>query len=199
MSQINTKKSSLELLGLILTISVPATLADYQAASGKTDEDIVDELNKFYYYRGPAANWRAKFAEKVEAETGIKRKTKVVGGKEVYDETEKDYIERVVGEDTEYTIEQFKELGASVADEINWCPTPGGGRIAEKWEKAAESLLEKINGDTAQVEKLVGNLAIYNVPLNLQEDGLPTVRDLAGALKLHQQRLEEATKDGLLS
>tara|TARA_R110000796_G_scaffold71635_8_gene162618 strand:+ start:17004 stop:17615 length:612 start_codon:yes stop_codon:yes gene_type:complete len=186
---INTTTANPAFLGIPIVIPICAQLEDFLASSGKTQQDVCDDLNKYHYARGPAQQYRTKLIEHIEKETGEARETKTVGtgedAKEVPNETDGAFFERVFGEDTEFTLEQFAEDAQAISDLINWLPSASSGRIGKQWEDGAAAMLITLNKDESgeTADRLIANLGAKNVMLNKQPDGTIAARDLAGALK----------------
>ena len=193
MSTVQTKTANPSFLGIPITIPVCATLADYCTSAGITEQDVCDMLNKWWYARTPASKHRAELVKRIEAETGIVREKTTVGegedAKTSFVKSEEKYMtEQVVAEGTEYSTDSFKELAQDVADGINWLASPSVGRIGEKWEAAANNMFTLITNaedSTKALAKMIANMGAKGVSINVDAEGKPSVRDLAGALKAY--------------
>lgn len=201
-TQINTKAHTVNYLGMPLTVQVPATLADYCTSAGVSEDEALGQLNSYYIARAPASLFRKTFLERAEEVTGIKRETKQVGSgddaKTVFAETEAEYFERVVGDDTEHTRESLQPLADEVASSLNWLPTPGTGRIGKEWTTNAENMLQTVGDDAEKMSKVIANLGAKGVVVNVGESGFPSVNELAAALKAYNVIKEKENQAELL-
>lgn len=152
-------------VGVKPTFLVPATVEEFDQNAKKVGACLQEAVNNVIY-RGVLADFRATFCEEVEKDTGIERKWKTVErGKdkkavEVWDETEGDYITRVIA--TKGWTEDRTSLQA-IADRV--APTiifdasvteakeRGPKKLPEAYKTAAERIFT--NGNEAKwAEKL---------------------------------------------
>lgn len=181
-----------KVLGIPVTISVPATLAENVALCGSEDvanQIIIDhELahNNF-------GDYRSDFLEAVETATGIARKTKVIGKKKdgtdivEWDEKEEPYFERVLAtQGVERT--SFKSLMDTAVTANPYNPKP-----SERKPKAPRT---PTKGDTALADAVIKNggtqLADVLAALSVELNRTVTAENLA--LAIMDDRLAEAEK-----
>ena len=181
-----------KVLGIPVTISVPATLAENVALCGSEDvanQIIVDhELahNNF-------GDYRSDFLAAVQEATGIARKTKVIGKKKdgtnqvEWDEKEEPYFERVLAQlQVERTSFQEQMNMAVAANPYNPKPT-------ERKPKAPRT---PTKGDTALADAVIkaggSQLADVLVALSVELNRTVTAENLA--LAVMDDRLLEAEK-----
>ena len=181
-----------KVLGIPVTISVPATLAENVALCGSEDvanQIIIDhELahNNF-------GDYRADFLKAIQETTGITRKTKVIGKKKdgtdivEWDEKEEPYFERVLAQlQVERTSFQAQMDAAVAANPYNPKPSerkPKAPRTPTKGDASLADAVIKVGG-----QQLADVLAALSAELNRTV----TVENLAVAIM--DDRLAEAEK-----
>lgn len=172
-------------LGLTIAVAVPSTVEEYDQMAKESGAALKSAvLNTIY--RSYLAAFRAEFVEKIQALTGIERKTKPSGkfekgedGKEdpskpilVFDETEAEYFDRVQAQ-TGKTADAFQsvadELVSAVDEEgklvLAFDPSatekkPAGPKqVAKTYLEAAKTLVDQGIGE-AVASKLAAKLGI---------------------------------------
>jgi hypothetical protein len=166
-----TNKTS-RFLGLALVTATPSTVDEYEQLSGIPgsclQSAIANEL-----YRGVFADARAEFCDALEKETLLERKTRATGKKKknedgteedvlVYDESEAEYVKRVLVElaekegVAEVPVTRFQHLADALSvggsNEIKFDPSrkeraaAGPKKLAKRFIEAAQSVLDAGRG-----------------------------------------------------
>lgn len=150
-------------MGLTVNLSVPESVEEFDA-NAKRAGACLDEAISNCVYRGSLAEFRDTLTEKVEEKYVVERLTKDTGKKDsdgkailTFDETEADYIKRVLAEKG-LEVAALQSLADEVASAIVFdasarerkAPTPK--KLAQKWVDAAKTLL----ADDAKIEKFNG-------------------------------------------
>jgi len=196
-----TKPLSISLLGFNLNVPVPATVEDFDAAGGEEGLALSMAISQFVY-RTPASRWRNIFLQKIEEETGIKRARKLDdSGKEIgYDESEKEYWERVESS-PDFDASQFSDLAEQCISEVGaWWPTPGSsGRIGKEWITQADNLKVVIDEQHDKRDNLLAKFEAAGVKVHVNPDGIIATRDLAMGLKTFDEIQRREREANLLS
>lgn len=197
------KNEVVKCVGVSYNISVPETAEEYDQLAGKVGA-CVSSANRNVIYRQTNPQFRPKFCELVEEDTGIERKTKVTGTKTVkdddgnetteeiigYAETEKVYLDRVYAEenlvDEEQIMARFGDLVSQAEAEVVFDPSEH--EAAPKVKKP-----KKIHRTTAeQILEQAGEEALAMVASKLAEEldieVEATVDSVAMALQTRENR-----------
>lgn len=192
-------------LGLVLNVNVPASYEEFDALA-KRPLAALEEATANVLYRSWMADFREKFCEALEVETGIARafeskelKSKNEDGSpkttEVWSENEGEYVNRVLAT-KKVEIATFQALADKIAAEITFDP-------AQPERKATTPKLAKTYRETAQKILAAGADAAQRAATKLS--GLlgrpvqPTEESLAIAIKEDQARQAKLLAESLMS
>lgn len=200
-------------LGLSFKLPVAASVESYDALAGRSDA-VLESANSNVTYRSTLPNIRARFAELLEEETGIARKTKEVPGKseddepkEVYDESENVYFKRVLSETgnadnpaafqhiADKVSAEVEEGGFTDDDgkfiELRFDPSGRQTSSGPRKRRIAKSYLEKAQQiiDAGKGEKWA---EVWGEKLGFTIE--PTVEGIGGAIAENERRKREAAK-----
>jgi hypothetical protein len=194
------KKQEIRSLGLILNVSVPSSVQEFDQL-GKREGACLDEATNNVLYRSVLAEFRDTFCEKIEADTKIERKTRETTKKDkdgnpvvVFDETEGDYMKRVCAQ-LSRTPESFQSVADAVVAAIVFDPS------ATERKAAGPKKLPKLYLDIAQsvidqgaAEKVAAKLSgIVGTTVS------PTLEGLANAIRAKQELEKKALVANLVS
>lgn len=148
-------------LGLTYSFGVPQTAAEYDQLA-KREGACVESAVANQMYRGVFAKVRALFTEALEEQSKIERRTKETGKNRtikgengapdtveaivVWDETEQDYLNRVLAA-TSSKLEDYQGLLDSITSKLTFDPSeaeaaPSAPRkTAKKWLDAAQEII----------------------------------------------------------
>lgn len=166
-------------LGLNVPISVFESVDEYNAAAKRPNENAcLEDANDNIVYRGALADYRDAFTSKVEAITGIERKSEAVMLKDgkprvdkdtgepvlKYLESEAEYIDRALVE-SKRTIDSFQDTANEVAANLKADPTareratPGPKTPPKSVYELADKLIAsgKATAVASQLETVVGH------------------------------------------
>jgi hypothetical protein len=151
--------------GVYYAINVPETVEEFDQLAKREGAALASAIDNVIY-RSANAQFRSEFADLVEKETGIERKTKVSGTREVedeegnkteedivvYDESEGKYLNRVYAElDLELEEQRqarFQEQIEQAAEDIKFDPserqaaTKKPKKARKEYRETAEAILE---------------------------------------------------------
>ena len=134
-------------LGFTANLKVPETAEEFDQLAGKVGA-CCEDATKNVIYRSWNHKFRAALCLAVEEESNIKRKTKVTGegdaAKEVFDEKEQEYINRVIGEG--FDEDKIQLIANSVSAEVKFDPTP-----SERKKKAPKEIVNNAKAMLAAV------------------------------------------------
>jgi tetrahydromethanopterin S-methyltransferase subunit G len=143
-------------LGFNFNLAVPETAEEFDQLAGKSGA-CVDEATRNVVYRQANHDFRKAFCEAVENETGIPRETKTVKNakgeeREVFDEKEQEYINRVQiakdeNDEPVTNEEKLQVIASQVGKDIKFDPTP-----SERKKKAPKEIEENAKGILANIE-----------------------------------------------
>lgn len=204
------KQDTVKCVGVSYNLQVPETAEEYDSMAGKVGA-CVESANKNVIYRQCNAQFRAKFCELVEDETGIERATKVTGTKTTkdddgnetteeiigYAETEKVYLDRVYAEeglaDEAQIVSRFGDLIEQAQDATTFDPkereaaAPRSKKPKKIHRDTAEAIAEQAGEEG--LEHVAGKLA---EELDLEVE--PTVEGIAEALQIRENRRDLAAE-----
>lgn len=154
--------------GFELNATVPASVDEYNALAPSRANAVLEDAVSNTMYRSVFAEFRAKFASKLEELTGIKRNTKTVkkDGKdvEVIDESEGKYLARVEAasglEEADF-LAKYQPDAQSILDGIKFDPSTkerssDGPKVGKNDIKVATELLAKGGNEATRVAGLLG-------------------------------------------
>ena len=198
------KDTQINCVGVTYKVATPETVEEFDSLAGKAGAALASATANVVY-RSTNAAFRAQFAEAVEAETGIERKTKAAGTKKVtdadgneveetvfvYDGTEKTYIDGVYEEldlDTpEKRQEYFAVIIAEVEAKLSFDPS-GREPSAGKTKRAKKAFRDKAEAIFAKFgqEKIDAAAAALSAELDLTVDA--TTEGVALGLQIRDDR-----------
>lgn len=160
------KSKQYKSLGLAVNLSVPETVDEFDA-NAKSAGSCLNEAINNVVYRGSLAEFRDEFTSAVEDKYKIDRKTKDTGktkevdGKQqailAYDETEAEFIERVVAT-AGIKLEDLQPLADEVAAKIVFDASarerkaPAPKKLSQEYKTAATNLMASVTDD-AKINK----------------------------------------------
>lgn len=195
-------------LGLTVSISVPETVEEYNALAGRENAAVDDAVDNTVY-RSVLAEFREKFCEEVEKETGIARKRSPVLDDKgepkkdknnnpviTFDETEGKYIARVLAEKGYDDAGTFQAIADAIATNLKFDPsvrerTSGGGKVAKTYVEAADKIIAM--GED-KVQRAVQNLSSY-----LGREVASDRDSLAAAIKAREDKKRQEQINDLVS
>jgi len=155
-----------ESLGLNVNLNVPADVAEYNALAPARENAVLQDAISNVVYRSSLASFRKEFVLALSKETNIPRQTKEVPAgkpdaagvqktKLVPDETEKDYVDRVIASlalaeaKTEDEIRaRFQPLADSIAAKLKFDPSEDVSEgVAKKPTKESIALVAQLKKD----------------------------------------------------
>lgn len=151
-------------LGVEYSLKAPENIAEAVEICGGDENLLVEHFVQKLVYNHHNAEVRALFVEKVEEQTGIKRKTvqKDTGKKnedgsskmiEVYDETETEYFNRVLAESGteagDYVAELQAIADANPLDGKKKARTSAGPKLAKMYVQGATEIVNAGSGEKA--------------------------------------------------
>lgn len=169
-----TRRYEFKTLGFVMSFNAPANGADINRIVGR--EGAVEESYfTLYAYQDRNKVFRQKFAEALEAETGVKRLTEEKPSKKegepakiVFAETEDEYYNRLTlpageGLPAAITEAQATVIANRVNDEIgDWSFTASNRqRVAQAYYDKADQLLAKIGAGQGTVEESTKKIETY--------------------------------------
>lgn len=175
-------------MGIDVIFSVPTSIEEFDQNAKKTGAGLASAIDSIVY-RGSLAQFRPKFCEAVEKETGIVRKTKLVTLKsknedgtaktsEVWDGTEVEYFANVLAK-TNRNAASFTKLAQSIADSIAFDASERV-RVAAGPKKIGKAYLD--SALKAQNEGKLEDLAA-KLSKKLKRDVAATVETVAAGIK----------------
>lgn len=196
-------------LGMEILIPTPESVAEFDQCANKQGAHLEYAVAEGIY-RSVLPKIRAALFERLETETGIKRKvvdTKTVGSGDdakTVDILEKDsiYFKRIC---TELSVEpsHFQPIANEIASEVGFDLSTSrgtGGRVTAADKRNAEKVLAAIADGKSTFDRVIENLVGRNPGLEIvrEDDGSITAENLAAALKVERLRLEQEAAGGVL-
>lgn len=198
-------------MGLVVNVEVPDSVEEYNQLAGRNDACLEDAIqyNLFHSFN---SEFRNKFAEAVEKETGIARNLNEAAmaksperkdGKEktkIY-ENPGSYIARVLAEKG-VEASAFQDVGDRIARSIKFDPSEGtrsgSGKVGKEYLAAAETI---INAGPDKLEGAIEKLESLNTGLTIERnsEGGVDVDTLARAIKINADRKQRETVNELIA
>lgn len=192
-----------------LLVQVPENADEFDKCAGKAGA-CLEYACAEGIYRSVLPKIRSALFERLEAETGIKRKvvdTKTVGTGENAKEVEiyeKDslYFKRVCAEQ-QCEPSAFEPIANEIAATVGFdlsTQRAVGGRVTAADKRNADKVLTAIENGKSSFDRVVENLTERNPGLEIEreDDGSITHENLAAALKVERLRLEAEAAGGVL-
>lgn len=184
-------------LGFDIRVSGPETPDEYNQLAKRPGNACLEDAIDSQAYRGVLNKFRDDLAKALETETGIPRLTKTVKladgtEKQVNDETEKKYVDRVLAQ-TEKTVDDYavlaSQLGPYVIDPSVTVRTSSGpavpkGLLAEV-TKLFEEQPDKVAGVVKKLSKFLAREVtadINSVAIGLRDAKKKQEADLKASL-----------------
>jgi hypothetical protein len=187
--------------GFTLTKEVPGSVEEYNSLAPKRVNAVLEDAVANTLYRAVFAGFRADLADAIATDSGIARKTKKVGEKEVFDESEGKYLARVqaeLGLDDDAFAAKYQSTAQSIMNSIAFDPSvrestaSTGPRIGKNDLKLANELIARGADTVARVAGLLG--AVLNRTVATDEKSLASAfADKRRADAARQAEADKAT------
>lgn len=194
------KSDTIRSLGLTLAVSVPDSVEEFDQLAARAGACLEEATNNILY-RSTLAAFRENFCEALEKDTGIERATKETGKKDskgepvvVFDESEADYVKRVLAE-KKAEITSFQPLADSTIAAIVFDPkaterkSAGPKKLPKMYLEIAQAVLDQNKG--TEVATKLSNQLGFTVA--------PTLEGIAAAVKAQQEAKKKQMVADLVS
>jgi hypothetical protein len=206
------KTATNKTMGFDLNIEVPSSVEEYDKLAGRVGA-CLDDANQYNLFHSWNGEFRPKFVEAFEKQTGIKRQlnqeaidkapARKDGTKPEIFEQEAKYFKRALAELGE-DISKYQSLAEAVARQVKFDPSEGtrsGGKVGKEYMSAAQQVFDAEESSPGAIEKVVTRLQeLNNITIEIDFETIqPTLESLARAIKINEDRKRKQSVNELLA